>query len=139
MTVPAENDQKGSAIGLEYQILDDARHPDAKLGAAGNRTLASLYDLIPADKTGYRSRAVRPPSEWNQGRIVVYPNNHVEHYLNGFKMLEYDRLSPLFNALVERSKYQVWGKQFGAAEKGPILLQDHGDAVRYRSLKIRPL
>lgn len=139
MTVPENIAQKGSAIGLEFQILDDERHPDAKLGAGGNRTLASLYDLIPADKTGYHNRAVRKPGEWNQGRIVVYPNNRVEHYLNGFKMLEYTRLSPLFNALVERSKYQMWGKQFGAAEKGPILLQDHGDAVRYRSLKIRPL
>ncbi len=139
MTVPADFVQKGSAIGLEYQILDDARHPDAKLGAGGNRTLASLYDLIPADKTGYRSRAVRKPGEWNQGRIVVYPDNRVEHYLNGYKMLEYKRLSPLFNALVERSKYVVWGKEFGSAAKGPILLQDHGDAVRFRSIKIRSL
>jgi len=139
MLVPAENVQKGSAIGLEFQILDDAKHPDAKLGAGGNRTLASLYDLIPADKTGHRSRAVRKPGEWNQGRIVVYPDNRVEHYLNGFKMLEYTRLSPLFNALVERSKYAVWGKQFASAPKGPILLQDHGDAVRFRSIKIREL
>ncbi len=139
MAVPADFVQKGSAIGLEFQILDDARHPDAKLGAGGNRTLASLYDLIPADKTGHRSRAVRPLGEWNQGRIVVHPDNRVEHYLNGFKMLEYKRLSPLFNALVERSKYAVWGKQFASAPKGPILLQDHGDAVRFRSLKIREL
>lgn len=139
MTVPSDYLKKGSAIGLEFQILDDDRHPDAKLGAAGNRTLGSLYDLIPADKTGHRSRAVRKPGEWNQGRIVVYPDHRVEHYLNGFKMLEYKRLSPLFNALVERSKYQIWGKQFGSAEKGPILLQDHGDEVHYRSLKIRPL
>jgi hypothetical protein len=139
LCVPADYAQKGSAIGLEYQILDDARHPDAKLGAGGNRTLASLYDLIPADKTSYHGRAVHQPGEWSQGRIIVYPNNHVEHYLNSFKMLEYDRLSPLFNALVERSKYAVWGKQFGSAPKGPILLQDHGDAVRFRSIKIRPL
>jgi hypothetical protein len=139
MTVPADFVQKGSAIGLEFQILDDERHPDAKLGAGGNRTLASLYDLIPADKTGYHGRAVRKPGEWNQGRIVVYPDNRVEHYLNGFKMLEYQRFSPLFNALVERSKYAVWGKQFASAPKGPILLQDHGDAVRFRSIKIREL
>jgi hypothetical protein len=139
MCVPPEYAQHGSAIGLEYQILDDTRHPDAKLGAGGNRTLASLYDLIPADKTGYHGRGIRAPGEWNQGRIIVYPNNHVEHYLNTFKMLEYDRLSPLFNALVERSKYAQWGKQFGSAVKGPILLQDHGDAVRFRSIKIKTL
>lgn len=139
MTVPADYLKKGSAIGLEYQILDDERHPDAKLGAAGNRTLASLYDLIPADKTGYRSRTVKKPGEWNQGRIVVYPDNKVEHYLNGYKVLEYQRLSPLFNALVERSKYAIWGKDFASAPKGPILLQDHGDAVRFRSIKIRTL
>jgi len=139
MTVPDSYLKKGSAIGLEYQILDDDRHPDAKLGAGGNRTLASLYDLIPADKTGYHGRGVKKIGEWNQGRIVVYPNNRVEHYLNGFKMLEYTRLSPMFNALVERSKYQVWGKDFGSAAKGPILLQDHGDEVHYRTLKIKPL
>jgi hypothetical protein len=139
MVVPADYAQKGSAIGLEYQILDDARHPDAKLGAGGNRTLGSLYDLIPADKTGYHGRGVHQPGEWNQGRIIVYPNNHVEHYLNSFKMLEYDRLSPLFNALVERSKFAVWGKSFASGAKGPILLQDHGDAVRFRSIKIKPL
>jgi Domain of Unknown Function (DUF1080) len=139
LNVPAEYLKKGSAIGLEFQILDDAKHPDAKMGAGGNRTLASLYDLIPADKTGYHGRGLRPIGEWNQGRIVVHPNNRIEHYLNGFKMLEYERLSPMFNALVERSKYAAWGSQFGSAPKGPILLQDHGDAVSYRSIKIKSL
>ncbi|MFN4145512.1 MAG: DUF1080 domain-containing protein [Runella sp.] len=139
MTVPNDYLKKGSAIGLEFQILDDDKHPDAKLGAGGNRTLASLYDLIPADKTGYRSRGLKKIGEWNKGRIVVYPNNKVEHYLNGFKVLEYERNSPFFKALVERSKYAVWGKQFGSAPKGPILLQDHGDVVHYRSIKIKPL
>ena len=71
---------KGSAIGLEYQILDDAKHPDAKQGIDGNRTLASLYDLIKANK---QPRFVRKPGEWNQGRVVVYPDNRVEHYING--------------------------------------------------------
>ncbi|WP_420152964.1 3-keto-disaccharide hydrolase [Siphonobacter sp.] len=138
MTVPDGYVKKGSAIGLEFQVLDDARHPDAKLGAAGNRTIGSLYDLIPADKTGANKAAVKPIGEWNEGRVIVYPNNHVEHWLNGFKVVEYDRGSPLFKALVERSKYASY-KGFGMAEKGPILIQDHGDVVSFRSIKIREL
>ena len=126
---------KGSAIGLEYQVLDDKLHPDAKAGREGNRTLGSLYDMIKADK---QDRFVRQPGQWNTGRVVVYPNNHVEHYLNGIKVLEYDRGSPAFRQLVAISKYKVW-PNFGEAPKGSILLQDHGDAVNFRSIKIREL
>ena len=139
LVVPADHVKNGSAIGLEFQVLDDAKHPDAKMGAAGNRTIGSLYDLIPADKTGTRKGAIKKIGEWNKGRIVVYPNNHVEHYLNGFKVVEYDRNSDFFRSLVQRSKYAVWGDKFGSASKGPILLQDHGDAVSYQSIKIREL
>ena len=126
---------KGSAIGLEYQILDDALHPDAKMGRDGNRTLSSLYDLIKAEK---QPRFVRKPGEWNQGRIVVYPDNKVEHYLNGVKVLEFQRGSQAYRDLVAISKYAVWN-QFGEAKQGRILLQDHGDEVRYRNIKIKSL
>lgn len=126
---------KGSAIGLEYQILDDAKHPDAKQGIDGNRTLASLYDLIKANK---QPRFVRKPGEWNQGRVVVYPDNRVEHYINGVKVVEYVRGSKEYRDLVAISKYKVW-ENFGEAKEGRILLQDHGDEVSYKNIKIKPL
>jgi hypothetical protein len=125
----------GSAIGLEYQVLDDERHPDAKEGVAGNRTQASLYDLIPSVKV---KRGMRKIGEWNYGRIVVYPDNRVEHWLNGYKVVEYQRGNPIYQALVARSKYSGW-RNFGMADKGRILLQDHGSSVAFRSLKIKDL
>ncbi|MFN5237912.1 MAG: DUF1080 domain-containing protein, partial [Bacteroidota bacterium] len=123
-----------SGIGLEYQILDDERHPDAKQGVVGNRTLASLYDLIPSYKP--EKRFQRKPGEWNQGRIVVLPDHTVQHWLNGFKVVEYERKSNIFRALVARSKYEKW-EGFGMNDRGPILLQDHGDQVSFRSIKIK--
>lgn len=133
--VTLSENNKGSAIGLEFQLLDDKVHPDAKLGRDGNRTMGSLYDLIKANK---QDRFVKQPGNWNTGRVVVYPNNHVEHYLNGVKVLEYERGSQAFRDLVALSKYKVW-PTFGEAPKGHILLQDHGNAVSFRSIKIRVL
>jgi hypothetical protein len=133
--VTEKEGNKGSAIGLEYQILDDDKHPDAKMGVVGNRTLASLYDLIPSLKI---KRGLHKIGEWNFGRVVVYPDNRVEHWLNGYKVVEYVRGSPTYQALVARSKYAQW-TDFGMAEKGRILLQDHGDQVSFRSIKIKEL
>lgn len=139
--VTEKEENKGSAIGLEYQILDDDKHPDAKLGSIGNRTQASLYDMIPSKKildgNGNR-REKLPIGEWNRGRIVVYPDGRVEHWINGWKVLEYQRGTQYFYALVAKSKYEVW-PNFGMAPKGHILLQEHGTRVSFRSIKIKEL
>lgn len=125
----------GPSIGMEYQILDDANHPDAEQGAAGNRKLASLYDLIPAEKEG---RFVNGPGEWNRGAIILYPDNRVEHWLNGRKVLEFTRGNNIFRALVARSKFAE-NEGFGMSAETPILLQDHSDLVEFKNIKIKPL
>lgn len=129
---PELNKGEGSAIGCEFQILDDERHPDAKLGVAGNRKLGSLYDLIPAPE----DKPFRKDG-FNTARIVVR-GNHVEHWLNGVKLFEYERNNPMWNALVAYSKYRDW-PDFGNRRSGRILLQDHGDEVRFKNIKIREL
>lgn len=127
------NKGPGSSIGLEYQILDDARHPDAKLGNhEGSRTLSSLYDLIAADI----NKPANPIGKWNTAHIIS-KNNHVEHWLNGVKVLEYERKNDVYSKLVSESKYVKWPK-FGEADRGHILLQDHGDRVSFKNVKIKP-
>lgn len=128
--IEAEPKTPGSAKGLEYQLLDDARHPDAKLGISGNRTCGSLYDLIPAV-----NKPPVPIGEWNHARILV-DGKHVEHWLNGVKVVEFERGGPDFLAHKAESKFKdIPG--FGEYPAGHILLQDHGNRVYFRNIKIR--
>jgi len=91
-----------------------------------------LYDLIAPQNIRFNG-----VGEWNRARIVVQ-GKHVEHWLNGFKTVEYERATQVWRALVNYSKYVVW-PNFGEAPKGHILLQDHGNRVSFRSIKIREL
>jgi hypothetical protein len=131
---PETNKGAGSAIGCEFQVLDDKLHPDAKLGVKGNRTMGSLYDLIPAPKGEWENYTI---DGWQRALIIVN-GKHVEHWLNGHKLLEYERDTQMWNALVAYSKYKDW-PNFGNAAEGYILLQDHGDNVSYRNVKILEL
>jgi hypothetical protein len=130
---PELNKGPGSSIGLEFQILDDSQHPDAKLGRNGNRTIGSCYDLI----TAAANKKVNPIGEWNQARIVSQ-GNHVEYWLNGQKTVEFERGSKEFRELVAISKYAKW-PGFGELPAGHILLQDHGNRVAFRNVKLRVL
>jgi hypothetical protein len=131
----------GHSIGAEYQILDDQRHPDAARGVMGNRTLGSLYDLIAPDARLFDPNLMQKRfngvGSWNRARIVV-DGNYVAHYLNGIKILEYERNTHMWQALISNSKFQEW-PDFGNFEDGHIMLQDHRDEVRFRNIKIKPL
>ena len=125
----------------EYQILDNG-HPDSAKGRDGNRKAASLYDIIPANA----DKILKGPGDWNTGMIVA-KGGKVEHWLNGVKVLEYDRTVPAFRAAVKASKYADWGKDadgkpraWGENPEGRILLQDHSDStVSFCNLKIKEL
>lgn len=128
----------GAPLGLEYQILDDEKHPDARQGTDGNRTLASLYDVYPRAKLMTNVGIAPKVDAWQHARIVARADGHVEHWLNGVKVLEFQRGSNDYRAKVASSKFKA-SPGFGEAARGRILLQDHGDAVAFRSIKIRPL
>ena len=119
-----------SAIGHEYQMIDDERHADAKVGP--HRQTAAFYDVLPAS-----NRPLRPAGQINQSRIVC-DGKTVEHYLNGTRVLAYELDSPALREAIAKSKFKDVAR-FGKLQNGHILLQDHGDKVWYRNIKIRRL
>lgn len=122
---------EGRYLGLEYQLLDNKRHPDAHNGRDGNHKMSALYDMIPPPE----DLTIHPPGEWNEVRIIINGDS-VEHWLNGEKVLEFDRKSLAFRELVSLSKYDDL-ENFGEIEDGHILLQGHGQDVSFRNIKIR--
>lgn len=117
-------------LGLEYQILDDINYKYPERGVY--RSLASLYDLIPAKKDD-----AIPLNTWNTARIIV-KGNHIEHWLNNKMVVEYDRSSAKFATLVQDSKYKDL-QNFGKAKKGYLLLQNEGTPISFRNIRIKPL
>ncbi|GAB3534118.1 DUF1080 domain-containing protein [Pontibacter brevis] len=118
--------------GPEVQIIDDERHADAKQGKNGNRRAGTNYDLHPLFEP-----AVKPAGEYNTVRLVVN-NGNVEQYLNGKKVVEYTLWSPEWERMVQESKF-VSMPDYGRYKSGHIALQDHGDKVWFKNIKIRPL
>ena len=124
-----------SALGFEYQILDDDRHEDGKLPTHRS---AALYDLIAPDVGAqHPAPLLRPVGEWNRSRIV-FRGNHGEHWLNGQKVVEFELGTARMDSLLAASKYKAI-PGFGEKRRGHIVLQDHGDEVYFRGLKVRPL
>ncbi len=119
-------------VGFEYQLLDDEKHADAKMHD-GTRTTASLYDVL-APAAG---KKLNPPGQWNTSRIIV-KGSHVEHWLNGAKTVEFELGSDALKTAIAASKFKA-NAAFGVKTKSPILLQDHGDEVSLRAMKIRVL
>jgi hypothetical protein len=125
------NYPKGGSLGMEFQLLDDKLSDDNK---KANHLCGSLYDIFPSDET---VKKMNKSGEWNTARIVS-KGKHEEHWLNGIKVVEFDRGRDTYLAGVEKSKYKT-EPVFGMIEKGKILLQDHNHEISFRNIKIRKL
>ncbi|SEL39249.1 3-keto-disaccharide hydrolase [Parapedobacter koreensis] len=123
--------QKGAYLGLEYQILDDNNYQYPERGNL--RSTASLYDLIPAGQ----QKSLKGFGQWNTAKIVVN-RNLISHWLNGDKIVDYDRSTPSFQELIKQSKYKDL-QHFGKAKKGYLLFQNEGTPIAFRNIKIRML
>jgi hypothetical protein len=125
-------DSRNTALGHEYQLIDDERHPDGK-NPNGNHGTASFYDVLKPTVTP----PTKPPGEVNHSRILV-KGNHIEHWLNGVRVIEYECGSAATLAAVKLSKFKTT-PDFGTRQQGHILLQEHGGDVWFRNIKIRDL
>jgi len=123
------NYKKGGYLGLEYQLLDDVRAED---NTREDHLCGALYDIFPADSS---KKKLKGPGEWNTA-LIISRGMHVEHWLNGEKIVEFDRGSNKYLAGVAKSKYKS-DPVFGMIDKGNILLQDHGYTISFRNIKIR--
>ena len=121
------------STGPEIQVLDDEKHPDAKAGKAGNHKSGSLYDILPPTDFA----AVKPAGQWNKAKIVIKAGKG-ESWLNGKKVVDFPTQGVEWDALVANSKFKTW-EGFGSFQKGKIALQDHGDKVSYRNVRIKEL
>ena|SRR2546423_160643 len=124
-------EDRPSAPGHEYQMIDDTKNHDAKVGP--HRATGSFYDVLPpAD-----DKPLKPAGEWNHSRVVIQ-GNHVEHWLNGKKVLEYELGSDAVKAAIAKSKFKN-APAFGEKIRGHIMLTDHGDECSFRNIRIREL
>lgn len=124
-------EERANGPGHEYQLLDDDGHPDGKRGP--KRQTASFYDVLPPKK----ERKLQPPGEWNTSRLLIQ-GNHVEHWLNGEKVLEYELGSEPLLAAIAQSKFKDAGG-FGLKIRGRLMLTDHGDECWFRNVRVREL
>jgi hypothetical protein len=133
-TSHADKGFQGWGVGFEYQMIDDHNHPEIRDKKILKHATGALYDILEP----LRAQVVlNKAGEWNETRILV-DGNHVEHWLNGRKVLEFERGSPALEAAIAQSKFKD-RPGFGENARGHILLQDHTDGVWFRNIKLKRL